>query len=422
MLNEVFLQYIWQYALFQSGNLELTDGRSLIVLSRGILNRDAGPDFLQGKIQIGTTVWAGNIELHLKSSDWLKHHHDKDPAYENIILHVVFQHDLDTDLGNFPTLVLQPYIRPELFRTYDNLLGSPAAIPCHEQLSSVSELVWHAWLQRMLSEKWEAKFDLWNTVLKQNNNNWAELFYLVLAKMLGGRVNGDAMEELARATPLKILAKHKDNLSHLESILFGQAGLIPFDSDKPYPISLKVHYAFYKEKYQLKPIPMTRWKFLRMRPANFPTLRIAQLAMIIHEKEQLFSKLLDMKIGDEMFLNFKSGTSEFWNSHYTFGSEGILKEKHIGADLQRLIVINVVAPLTYLYGIHHGEAILKTKAMQLLEACPKENNVIIKQWKSLGVGVENAADSQALVYLYKSYCGIKQCLQCSIGHSILKRT
>ncbi|HTO14902.1 MAG TPA: DUF2851 family protein [Edaphocola sp.] len=421
MLNEEIFQFIWQFALFQSTNLRLKDGNSVQVLNRGNKNFNSGPDFLNAKIQIGQTIWAGNVELHLKSSDWIKHGHDSDPAYQNIILHVVYEDDLvQQSLGNFPVLELKPYISSNLFENYRSLMESIPKLACFRQVSKVPDIIKDLWLQRMLTEKWEQKFEIWSHILQKSQNNWSHLFYLVLAKAMGGKVNGEAMQTLAEHTPLKILAKHKDNLSHIESILLGQAGLIPLNPQDPYEIELKVHYAFFREKYKLEAIDARLWKFLRMRPANFPTLRIAQLARLVFEKEHLFSKVLQMEHPAAMFNEFNIGASEYWQHHYVFQKKSSKSIKNIGATLQQNIWINVVAPLQYFYGKEMANQKLQFSATNLLELCPPEKNSIIKTWNESGIFAKNAAETQALIHLYNNYCSSKKCLNCSIGHWILK--
>lgn len=420
MKTESLLQFIWQYALFQSSNLQLVDGRAISILHRGQLNTNAGPDFFAAKIKIEDTIWAGNIELHLKTSDWLKHGHQNDHSYQNIILHVVYQHDDGTEMGNFPVLALQDYVDQSLLERYNALMDTRPRIACETRLYQVPSIIWNHWLERMLSEKWEQKFQLWKALLEQNNGNFAQLFYWQLARTMGGKVNADAMQHLATITPISVLAKHKNNLAHLEAILLGQAGLLPLHPNLPYEIELSVHYAFFKQKYDLKPMEARQWKFMRMRPAGFPTLRIAQMAMIIHKHEHLFSKLMQVEQLVDMKDYFNDGVSVYWHDHYTFQQESFQKEKSIGAMHQQLIWINVVAPLRYFYTNVYGDNNLKSNAIELLRQSKPEQNSIIKIWKSLGVQIADAAQSQALIYLYNEYCSVKKCLQCSIGHWMLK--
>ncbi len=420
MKTESLLQFIWQYALFQSTDLRLVDGRGISILQKGQLNTDSGPDFFAAKIKIDDTIWVGNIELHIQSSDWLKHGHQNDSNYQNIILHVVYKHDKNIDSGNFPVLELQPYIAQELIDKYDTLMDTRPLVACAARLKQVPDLIWSHWLERMLSEKWEQKFQIWQAILNRNNGDFSQLFYLQLARTMGGKVNADAMQQLASITPLHILAKHKTNLAHIEAILLGQANLLPQEAEHPYETELKVHYAFFRQKYNLTPMEARNWKFMRMRPAGFPTIRIAQLAMIIHQHEHLFSKLMQLTELQSLKDYFNLGASDYWHEHYTFQQKSVAKDKNTGATLQQLIWINVVAPLNYFYANVYGLEKEKNNAAEFLRHCKAEQNSIIKIWKNIDIKVADAAQSQALIYLYNEYCSAKRCLHCSVGHWMLK--
>jgi hypothetical protein len=420
-MNEKLLQFIWQYALFQTHGLKTSSGESLSILQRGTLNTDAGPDFLNAKIRVDDTVWAGNIELHVYTSDWLKHQHDRDANFQRLILHVVYSNDVNIPQLDFPVLELAPYINHNLLQNYAQLMGNLQPIACSPAIASVSSITLKHWLERLLIEKWQQKFEKWMQHLERNKGNWAQLFYEVFTRNLGAKVNDEVFETLARNTPLQILAKHKDNLAHLEAILFGQAGLIPQEDTHPYYTELKVHYAFFKAKYKLMPINGYQWKFLRMRPANFPTIRIAQLAMLLHKSEQLFSKLLQVKDITEINQYFALPLSPYWQEHYRFGVDSKRSDKPMGAQMQQLIWINTIAPLQMFYAFQNGTPDKMQQAMELLHQCAPEQNSIIATWKNCGIKPVNAAESQGLLYLYHNYCSPKRCLQCNIGLQILKR-
>lgn len=420
MLTENLLQFIWQYALFRSNELYLSDGRSVSILQRGQLNTDSGPDFFAAKIKIEDTIWAGNIELHLKSSDWSRHGHQHDPAYQNIILHVVYRIDRSDRSGDLPVLELAPLIEPELLQKYQELMDTRPKIACGSRIGKVPALIWDNWLERMLAEKWEHKFADWNAILQHNNGDLANLFYQQLARTMGGKVNAMAMQQLAICTPVKLLARHKDNLAHLEAILLGQAGLLPSEAQHPYETELMVHYAFFKQKYGLVPMDVRSWKFMRMRPAAFPTIRIAQLAMIVHLHEHLFSKLMKLERSEDLDFYFGLGVSEYWTEHYTFQRASSRKEKNTGQTLQQLIWINVIAPLSYFYANAYVGTGTQNEAIELLRKCRPEQNNIISLWGKMGVNVRDAAASQALIHLYNEYCSVKKCLSCSVGHWMLK--
>lgn len=420
-MNEKLLQFIWQYALFYAHSLKTTTGEHLSVLHRGTLNKDSGPDFLNAKIKIGATIWAGNIELHVHSSDWIKHQHDKDANFKRLILHVVYRNDVDLPHVDLPILELEPLINHNLLKNYQDLMENLQSIACGSFLPAISKLVIKHWLERMLSEKWETKFEKWSQRLEKSKGNWAQLFYEVFTRNLGTKVNEQAFETLAINTPLHILAKHKENLVHLEAILFGQAGMIPNDDADPYYTELRIHYTFFKSKYSLVAMEAHQWKYLRMRPANFPTIRLAQLAMLIHNSEHLFSKLLLLKKLEELNQYFGLELSTYWQNHYRFGLESKRSGKPMGAQMQQLIWINTIAPLQMFYAYRHSEQEKMHDAIALLQQCNPEENRITVEWKTHGIAAQNAAESQGLIYLYNNYCTQKRCLHCSIGLQLLKR-
>lgn len=422
MINEHLFQFIWEHALFQSHELYLKDGSKVNILQRGTRNTNSGPDFLNAKIQIGNTIWAGNVELHIKSSDWYRHGHDDDSSFQNVVLHVVYQDDMREAESSIPLLELQSYLHPSVIERYAALMDARPLIACADSLNRVPELIWTHWQDRMLLEKWEVKFAQWRALLQSHHGDFAQLFYLLLARVMGTKVNADAMFELASCTPLSILARHKNNLAHIESILLGQAGLLPAKPQQPYETELKVHYAFFKQKYNLKPMQGHQWKFMRMRPAAFPTIRIAQLAMIIHKHEHLFSKLIKLTEPEQLSEFFNLGTSEYWEQHYIFQQESTASIKNTGSTLRQLIWINLIAPLSYFYATHYGNAAgMQERAITLLQHCKPERNQIIKVWNEAGIYARDAADTQSLIHLYNNYCQSKNCLQCSIGLFLLKR-
>jgi len=420
-LNEQLLQFIWQFALFQTVGLKLKDGRALTIINRGQLNPDAGPDFSNAKIRIDNTIWAGNIELHVKESDWLKHKHHLDPAYQHIILHVVYIADLEKDPGNFPVLELKSYIGPGLMNNYHELMKAVLPVACANRLPAIPDLIWRSWQQRMLLEKWELKFRHWQEVLDNSQGSWLQLFYQAFTRNFGAKVNDDAFEYLARITPLSVLGRHKNNLTHIEALLFGQAGMIPTQPEHPYETELSIHYAFFRQKYGLEPMEARQWKYLRMRPAGFPSIRIAQLAMIIYKNEQLFARLLKVeKLGDIAEL-FGLGVSSYWESHYTFQNESKAdKQKLLGDNMQSLIWINTIVPLQYFYQrSQEGNDHLAAAIAQLQQGEP-EDNTVIRTWQKCGIKPDNAFDTQALLHLFRQYCSPKRCLECSAGLWILK--
>lgn len=421
-MKEDFLHYIWRLQRFDQSHLFTTDGQPIQLLAIGDYNIHAGPDFSNARVRIGDTLWAGNIEIHLRASQWLDHQHQKDPAYENVILHVVLEADQIIYHSNgevIPCLELKNRIDLRLSKNYLRLIRQESWIPCQAQLASVAELTKSLWLDRLLVERLEDKTKAIQEILNQTNNNWEETFYRFLARSYGLQVNPDAFEQLARSLPFNLLGRHKGQLRQIEALFFGQAGLLDRDFSEEYPRQLQQEYQFLKSKYQLRSMPQGSWKFLRLRPANFPTIRIAQFAMLIHQSNHLFSKILAIQNIKEVENMFDRRVSLYWQDHYVFDKISPKKNKKLGKGTIHLFIINTIAPFLFLYGQQLGEEQYKDKALQLLEALQPEQNKIIKNWKVLGMSPESAYQSQALLQLKKHYCDQRRCLSCAIGHQII---
>jgi len=420
-MNESLFQYLWKNALFNPISLSSRNGEAIQILNTGRLNTDSGPDFKEGKIKINNTIWVGNIELHLKSSDWIKHRHAEDPNYKNIILHVVYEDDSGFDHGNFPTLELKKHLNPEVIQRYEHLMSRIEHIPCHDQIHSVPELSWTSWLNRLTAERWEQRLVEWEDLWNHAKNDWRTLLYYRMAANFGFHVNRDAFLDLARSIPLKILTQHRKNIFQTEALLFGQAGFLSNSNQDTYAKDLEKEYHFLRRKYGLTPMLPQRWKFMRMRPANFPTIRIAQFAMLVHKSLALFAKMMEIKNAKEIYPLLNLQTSEYWQSHYRFSE--IAKEesiKNLGKDAVNNLIINTVAPMQYLYAKLQGKTGLQETSVELLQSLPPENNNIIRMWKEMGIKAKDASESQALIQLYQNYCTPKNCLNCSVGHFLLK--
>lgn len=421
-MNEKLFQFIWEYALFDTSGLCLLDGRMITILRPGMRNRDAGPDFIGARIRIGNTIWVGNVELHLKESDWTRHGHNGNRQYQNIILHVVLDADRAHPQGNFPVLNLSGKINRQLLEQYHKLMNQQTGIPCTSFERNIPDLTWIQWTDRLLHERWEQKTGILKHNLQQSNNDWNQLFYLQLARYFGAAVNTQAFLQLASSTPFSILARHRHNLPHLEAILFGQAGLLPAQADEPYTIELRVHYAFFKQKYGLQGMQGHEWKFLRMRPAHFPTIRIAQFAMLIHRSSHLFDLLIhnpDLTVAQARS-RLQVNVSTYWKHHYVFGKESVCKEKILGRQMAHNLLINAIIPVRILYDRYTGNTERTEALSAMLRTLPAEANHITDQWLQYGFKIKDAYSSQALIQLYEQYCCRKQCLRCAIGLSILK--
>jgi hypothetical protein len=422
MLEDLF-HYIWKMKLFDTNNLNSTEGESIEIIHPGVHNLNAGPDFFNAKLKIGSTVWAGNVELHIKSSDWLLHKHQFDPAFQNIILHVVYQNDkqITNATGNpIKTLVLKDHIDIEVINKYRKFKENNALFACEKSISKVPSALVNTYQEKLIISRLEQKAAYIESLLAQNNNNWEQSFYIKLAANFGFKVNQLPFELIARNTPLNIIAKHKENLYQIEALLFGQAGLLEVSFQESHLQLLQNEYSYLKKKYQLTNIDAHLWKFSRMRPVNFPSIRIAQFASLIHQSSHLFSKIIATESPEELIRLFKVTASSFWDTHYTFVNKTPQRKKNIGKSAIENLIINTLVPFIFVYGKHYGNENKCDFALQLLTRLSPEKNSITNIWSALGFAPKDALQSQAFIELKNNYCNEKKCLQCSIGHFVLK--
>jgi hypothetical protein len=419
-MNENLLQFIWQYSLYQPTGLITADGQPVTVVHPGMRNTHAGPDFLQAKVRVGDTLLAGHVELHVNGSDWHRHGHQHDDAYGNVILHVVYNDDDKIGLPNIPVLELAKAIPINVLTKYDGLMQASYAIPCASQLGSVSGITKESWLSRLLAERWEEKQAGWQSLLDDSKGDWRNVLYWRMAANFGFKVNADAFLQLARSIPLNVFTKG-GSLLQVEAILFGQAGMLDADFTDDYPNQLKQEYNYLRGKYKLQPMPVHLWKFLRMRPANFPTIRIAQFAALIHKSFHLFSQITETHTVKEIMPLLDVTASSYWDDHYRFDEPSdVSSPKHLGKSSIQNIIINTIAPVQFLYASLQGTAIQQERALQWLDTIPAERNNIISIWEDCGWKPANAGQSQAMIQLYNNYCTGKQCLSCAIGLKLLK--
>ncbi|GGE40728.1 uncharacterized protein DUF2851 [Pedobacter psychrotolerans] len=422
--SEDFLHYVWQFKSFDHFDLKTADGQNLKVIHQGFLNKNAGPDFNQAKIEMGKTVWVGNVEIHLKSSDWLKHHHQTDLAYENVILHVVYEHDVEIkrmDGSVLPVLILKYRIANELIEKYENLYLSLNDFPCAAQIGSVDQLIIDSFLSRTLIERFEQKTHLLFESLEEARGNWDETFYQFMARNFGFKVNALPFEFLAEAIPQQIFRKHKNNQQQIEALVFGTAGFLNHHFEEEYPNKLKSEFGFLQKKYTITPIEASNWKFMRMRPQNFPTLRLAQFAALILNSNHLFSKIIEIKDIKELSHLFEDlPVNPYWKEHYHFHKKALSVNTQIGKKSVENILLNTVALFLFAYGKHTGTQSYINRAILLLESLPPEKNAITDKFIEAGVKIEKAFASQAILQLKKQYCDHKKCLSCGIGIRILK--
>ncbi|TMI72113.1 MAG: DUF2851 family protein [Bacteroidetes bacterium] len=416
-MTERLLQFIWQFQYFNKSELSAVTGETVQVITPGQYNTNQGPDFAQAKIKIGDTTWAGTVELHTRTSEWNKHDHHHDSNYNNVVLHVVWEND--TTSNNIPVIELRERVPKILLQRYEELMNSPAFIACEKSIQTVQDITWKSWKERLLAERLLRKAKAVDDYLLQNNYHWEETFWWLLARSFGMKVNADAFEAIARSIPLTILAKQKHQIHQLEALLLGQAGLLDNKFEEDYPKLLRKEYYFQKSKHKLKPSPVPVL-FLRMRPGNFPTIRLVQLAKLVHESAHLFSKIKDADSLEDVKQWLDVTANDYWHYHYRFDELSSFKEKKLGIFMVDNIIINTVVPALFAYGSYYGEQKYKDKALQWLGESASENNSITRGFHSIGIENKNAYDSQALIELKNEYCDKKRCLDCSAGNSILR--
>ena len=422
-MTEELLQFAWKYQLFYKENLKTTNSEEIQILNPGRWNSDSGPDFFNANIKIGNTLWAGNVEVHKKASDWFKHNHQTDEAYNNVILHVVEEDDKKVDLpGGEPLPVFIIEINESVKANYKYLLEEEGKPACHETIGNVDVIYIRSTLDKMLVERIQSKTGLIEQTLNFNQNNWNETFYQHLAINFGFKMNALPFEMLSRSLPLKVLAHHTNNLMQLEALLFGQSGLLNDELlGDDYFLELRKEYSYLAQKYKLKGMEGHVWKFMRLRPANFPTIRLSQFAALLHQSKALFSKIIETGKPQEIMQYFKVKASEYWDLHYRFNFSSKKGAKWLGESSQHNLLINTVVPFLYLYGERNNKQELKTRALDLLENIPSEKNSILNRWAEVGINSSNAYDSQALIQLKNVYCDYKKCIKCQIGTKVINR-
>ena len=420
---ERMLQYIWKHRLFSEADFVTTEGKPVFVIDTGIPNTDAGPDFFNAKIRIGDTVWVGNVEIHQRSSDWFLHHHQKDKQYDSVVLHVVRQYDVDVFRTNHEPILQAVLQVPErIERNIEWLLSRDTPVSCAERLVSVPSLHLSGWMSALLTERLERKTDDIFVRLKNNLKDWNEMFYITLMRNFGFGVNGDAFELLAGSLPYKYIMKHRNNPAQIEALFFGQAGLLDDDADRqadPYFLLLRREYDFLRKKYRLQQVDSYLFKKLRVRPVNFPHVRIAQIAAMWINHDLLFSKVLEAENIKTLRALFNVAPSEYWLTHYRFDRVSNARKKSLGKYASDIILINTAIPTLFAYGKYTNRPEYCDRALRLLEEITPERNSIVALFRRYGVSVNHAGDSQALIQLRREYCDKKKCLYCRIGFRVI---
>jgi hypothetical protein len=417
-MTEKLLQFIWQFQYFNKADLQTTTGEAVRIVAPGTLNQHQGPDFLDARIDIGGTLLAGSVELHTQSSLWLVHGHEADANYRNVVLHVVVKDDWKQP-GGIPVVELSGRISGLLLQKYNALMNAGRDLPCAGSVHEVKALTWMAWKERLVAERLTRKAALVLRFLSQTTHNWEEAFWWALARSFGSKINSDAFEAVARSLPVALPAKHKASIHQLEALLLGQAGLLTKEPKEDYPKLLQREYLFLQKKHDLKPIALPV-HFLRMRPHNFPTVRLAQLAMLLHTRHHLFSAILEAKEVAAVQELFRVTANDYWHYHYLLDEPSAFKKKTLGKVMVDNIIINTVIPALFAYGLYHGEEKFKEKALAWLQQSAAEENSITKVFTTLNLPNKNAFDSQAFIELKNEYCTPLHCLACSVGNAILK--
>ena len=428
---EQLLHYVWKHKMLPLHEMKTTKGLHVEVIDSGLHNMNSGPDFFNAKIKIDDTLWVGNVEIHDKASDWYLHKHDKDERYNNVILHVCGDIDMEVKNQNGDCIPQMQLDVPEhVTRHYAELLSTDKYPPCYKIIPELSNLMVHSWMSALQTERLEQKTDAIINRVEQCNGSWEAGFFVTLARNFGFGINGDAFEQWALSIPLNDIAHHRDNLFQIEAIFMGQAGLLDLDTvpAKYHEIAiadgyfnkLKDEYTYLKHKFGLQQIDSNMWRFLRLRPQNFPHIRISQLANMYYTAKCSISQIVECDTVKEAMNTMHTGVTEYWETHYTFGSESEKNEKHISPFSLNLLMINTVIPVLFAYGRHQSKEKYCDRAFDFLEQLKAENNHIVRMWKECGLNVENAGDSQALIQLKNEYCDKKNCLRCRIGYEYLK--
>ena len=426
-MREDFLYYLWKLQYFDKKGLTTCQGDILKIFQPGTQNEHAGPDFLNGKITINGITWHGHIEMHINASDWYAHQHQTDRAYDNVILHVVWHHDRDIQQQDgvpLPTLALKNRVAPEFYQRYQQLIHRKATIPCAKQFPRVATLIKENMLDRALFQRLSHKHALVYQLLEKNKGDWEETVYQLLAYNFGFKINNDVFLDLAVSLPLKVITKHANKLVHIEALLFGQAGLLQKKSEgtSGYLALLQKEYQFLVHKCSLQPSNITacQWKFFRLRPANFPTIRIAQLAQLLHQTPGIFSLLINIPTAT-LYKKLAAKQSTYWQKHYRFAKQSKTTIPGLGQASIAHILINTVVPLLVAYGKAKDEQDYVDRAVAILQDLPAEHNAITRQWEKLGFKVKSAFDSQALLELFNNFCTKKRCLACNVGVTIMQK-
>ncbi len=421
-MKEDLLHYIWKYKLFDIKQLKTTQNETVQLINTGEHNYNAGPDFFNAQLKIDGQLWAGNVEIHIKSSDWYVHGHEKDSNYDTVILHVVWENDVEIyrkDNSIIPTLMLENYVDKRILSNYQQLFSlSPKWINCENEITSIDEFSFNNWQERLYIERLEQKSELIQKLLDTSTNDWEAVLFKMLSKSFGLKVNGDAFLNLANSIDFSILRKEKHNLQRIEAFLFGLAGLLNDTIEDGYYQQLQKEYNYLQKKYQLQPNSNSKIQFFRLRPNNFPTIRLAQLAALLHQQQNLFSKIMSTTQLKDFYELFDVSVSKYWKTHYSFTAESKKSNKKLTKPFIDLLLINTIIPLQFMY-LRYIHKLDEERLLNSVRQIKPEKNAIIDKFKKLNIASNNALESQALLQLKNEYCIKQKCLQCVIGNALI---
>ncbi|WP_276378489.1 DUF2851 family protein [Flavobacterium sp. H4147] len=421
-MKEDFLHYIWKFKKFDILDLKTAQNEPILIIKTGEYLELSGPDFFNAQLKIGNQKWAGNIEIHLKSSDWYLHNHEKDPAYENVILHVVWENDTPIyrkDNTEIPVLVLKEYVSKEIIENYNALVSPKTWISCEKQIKEINGFVFKNWQERLFFERLERKSEFVYQLLEEMNQDWEAVLFCLLAKNFGLNTNGNSFLQIAKSLPFSVVRKESFEVESLESLFLGTAGLLDAEKEDLYFKDLKFKYFFLLHKYQLEKKHIDPILFFKLRPDNFPTIRLSQLAALYHKHQNLFSKIISIKTVQNVYELFNVSASLYWHNHYQFDKESAKKGKSLSKSFLDLVIINTVIPIQFAYSNVMGESIAED-LIDLMHETTSEKNAITDKFDSFGIKSKNAFESQSLLELKNEYCNDKACLKCAIGLELLK--
>ncbi|WP_264565270.1 DUF2851 family protein [Flavobacterium sp. N3904] len=422
-MKEDFLHYLWKFKKFDTLNIKTSNMEEITITNVGQYLEMAGPDFFNAQITIGNQKWAGNVEMHLKSSDWYVHHHEKDAGYENVILHVVWEHDSEIYRSNnteIPVLELKNYVDGITIANYKKLISPKSWIFCEKQLAAIPQFTLINWQERLFFERLERKSKPIFELLEQTNNDWEAVLFCLLAKNFGLNTNGEIFLKIAQSIPFSVIRKESFEVENLEALLFGSAGLLDSEKEDNYFKDLKFRYFYLLHKYQMGKSCIEPVQFFKHRPDNFPTIRLSQLANLYHKQHNLFSKAVTLNLLESIYEVFQVSAAPYWLTHYQFDKESSKKKKTVSKSFVDLIVLNTIIPLQFAYAKSQGKEISEDLIMILNEIHPEKNSIIDK-FNSFGIKAKNAFESQSLLQLKNEYCNKSRCLECAIGMELLKK-